>query len=135
MAKRRIETGPRPQRTANRRASSPLSGQVRCFQAISRGSAQPVATGKAKAGIHDDSYFTLTQLVGSRLAALTAAPGAPPPDVNSDLKQLDDDMASVDQLRMSGKLEKLLPKAAANPANAIAQGANPPSQPTAAAAH
>lgn len=89
----------------------------------------------AKAGIHDDLYFALTQLVGPRLAALTAAPGAPPPDESGDLKQLDDDMASIDQLRMSGKLEKLLPKAAANPDGAIAHSANSPLQPPATAAH
>jgi phosphoglycerol transferase MdoB-like AlkP superfamily enzyme len=67
----------------------------------------------AQAGIHDDAYFALTQLVGPQLAALTSAPGAPPPREGSDLKQLDAAMASVDKLRLSGKLGKLLPTALA----------------------
>ncbi|TAL97812.1 MAG: LTA synthase family protein [Rhodanobacter sp.] len=89
----------------------------------------------AQAGIHDDPYFALTQLVGPRLATLTAAPGAPPPDEDSGLKQLDDAMAGVDQLRMSGKLEKLLPKAAAKPASAIAHRLNSLPLPAAATAY
>ncbi len=64
----------------------------------------------AQIGIHDDPYFALTQLVGPKLAAFTAAPGAPPLDKSSDLKQLDHAMASIEQLRLSGKLGKLLPK-------------------------
>ena len=64
----------------------------------------------AQAGIHDDAYFALTGLVGPQLAALTAAPGAVPPDEDNELRKLDNAMASVDQLRMNGKLDKLLPK-------------------------
>ncbi len=87
----------------------------------------------AQAGIHDDPYFALTQLVGPQLAALTATPGAPPPDESRDLKQLDHAMASVEQLRMSGKLGKLLPKAVS--ASDIAHGNAAPAQSTAAGIH
>ncbi|MEO6927215.1 MAG: LTA synthase family protein [Rhodanobacter sp.] len=87
----------------------------------------------AHVGIHDNAYFALTQLVGPRLAALTAAPGAPPPSEGSELKQLDDAMASIDQLRLSGKLEKLLPKPTMPPASSIAHGVDAPAQASAAA--
>ena len=60
-------------------------------------------------GIHDDPYFALTELVGPQLAALTEAPGAPPPVEGSDQQKLDQAMASVEQLRMDGKLDKLWP--------------------------
>ncbi|MEO8778243.1 MAG: LTA synthase family protein [Rhodanobacter sp.] len=88
-----------------------------------------------QAGIHGDPYFALTQLVGPQLAALTAAPGAPPPDESSDLKQIDHAMASVEQLRMSGKLGKLLPPAVTVPASEIAHGHAVPAHPAAAAIH
>lgn len=64
----------------------------------------------AQAGIHDDPYYALTELVGPRLAALTRAPGAPPPAEGSDEQKTDLAMSSVEQLRMSGKLDNLLPK-------------------------
>ena len=86
----------------------------------------------AQAGIHDDPYFALTQLVGPQLAVLTTAPGAPPPEEGSDLKQLDDGMASVDQLRMNGKLDKLLPVATSTPPDTIAHGGVAPEQPAGA---
>jgi phosphoglycerol transferase MdoB-like AlkP superfamily enzyme len=70
----------------------------------------------AQAGIHDDPYFALTQLVGPQLAALTATPGAPRPTENGDLKQLDHAMASIEELRMSGKLGKMLPMRVDGPA-------------------
>jgi hypothetical protein len=63
----------------------------------------------AHIGIHDDPYFALTELVGPQLAALTEAPGAPPPVEGSDQQKLDQAMASVEQLRMDGKLDKLWP--------------------------
>jgi len=85
----------------------------------------------AHVGIHDDPYFALTELVGPHVAALTAAPGAPPRLGSDDQQQLDKAMASVDQLRMSGKLGKLLPEPAP-PATNIAHGSNEPVQPHAA---
>jgi phosphoglycerol transferase MdoB-like AlkP superfamily enzyme len=71
------------------------------------------------AGIHDDAYFALTQLLIPQLAALTRAPGAPLPAETPGQQQLDDDMASAALLRMKGKLHKLL--AAAVPATAPEQ--------------
>ncbi|HEY0199156.1 MAG TPA: LTA synthase family protein [Rhodanobacter sp.] len=62
-----------------------------------------------QAGIQDDAYYALTKLVGPQLAALTAAPGAPPPAEDSDEQRVDQAMDSIDQLRMNGKLDKLLP--------------------------
>ena len=66
----------------------------------------------AHIGIHDDPYFALTELVGPQLAALTEAPGAPPLAEGDDQQQLDKAMASIDQLRMSNKLDSLLPQPA-----------------------
>jgi phosphoglycerol transferase MdoB-like AlkP superfamily enzyme len=69
-----------------------------------------------QAGIHDDAYFALTGLLGPPLAALTAAPGTPPPSVDAAGHQLDRAMASVNQLRMNGKLDPLLPRRVSSPA-------------------
>ncbi|MFC5436315.1 LTA synthase family protein [Rhodanobacter umsongensis] len=74
----------------------------------------------ARIGIRDDPYFALTEVVGPQLAALTQAPGAPPPAEGSDVQKLDQAMASVDQLRIAGKLDKLLPGPAPPPANGMA---------------
>jgi phosphoglycerol transferase MdoB-like AlkP superfamily enzyme len=82
----------------------------------------------AQAGIHDDAYFALTGVVGPQLAVLTEAPGAQPPDEDSDQRKLDDAMASVNQLRMSGKLDKLLPKATTPSAGGIAHIDTAPSR-------
>ncbi|RDS80145.1 LTA synthase family protein [Dyella monticola] len=62
-----------------------------------------------RAGIHDDVYFALTQVLAPSLATLTRAPGAPPPYIDAQQRQFDKDMASVSVLRMKGKLDKLLP--------------------------
>ncbi|HUA79491.1 MAG TPA: sulfatase-like hydrolase/transferase [Dyella sp.] len=62
-----------------------------------------------RAGIHDDAYFALTQVLAPSLADLTHAPGAQPPPVNAQQQTFDKDMASVAVLRMKGKLDKLLP--------------------------
>lgn len=62
----------------------------------------------AAAGIHNDPYFALTELIGPTLAALTRAPGAAPPAENPGTRQLDHAMASVEQLRMNRKLQPLL---------------------------
>lgn len=64
----------------------------------------------AAAGIHDDPYFALTELLGPPLAALTRAPGAPRPDTDAATRQLDQSMTSVEQLRMNRKLDGLLTK-------------------------
>jgi phosphoglycerol transferase MdoB-like AlkP superfamily enzyme len=65
----------------------------------------------AAAGIHDDPYFAFTELVGPPLATLTRAPGAPQPDKDAAIRKLDQSMASVEQLRMSRKLQPILAKA------------------------
>jgi phosphoglycerol transferase MdoB-like AlkP superfamily enzyme len=62
-----------------------------------------------RAGIHDDAYYALTQVLAPSLAALTRAPGATLPPIDAQQKQFDSDMASVSVLRMKGKLDKLLP--------------------------
>jgi phosphoglycerol transferase MdoB-like AlkP superfamily enzyme len=62
-----------------------------------------------RAGIHDDAYFALTQVLAPSLATLTRAPGANLPELDPQQKQFDNDMASVAVLRMKGKLDKLLP--------------------------
>ena len=83
-----------------------------------------------QAGIQDDAYFALTELVGPQLAALTEAPGARPRAEDLDEQKVDQAMASVNQLRMNGKLDKLLPKFDALPAAGIAHNntvlTNPP---------
>ncbi|BFI97149.1 MAG: hypothetical protein RSP_26590 [Rhodanobacter sp.] len=68
------------------------------------------------AGIHDDPYYALTAQLGPRLAALTRAPGAPQPEEDDATRQLDHSMASVEQLRMVGKLQPLLAKTLGIPA-------------------
>ncbi|MEO6801273.1 MAG: LTA synthase family protein [Rhodanobacter sp.] len=89
----------------------------------------------AEAGIHDDPYFALTQLVGPKLAALTAAPGAQPSSKSADLKQLDHAMASVEELRRSGKLAKLLPESGVAPAKNVAHDDGAPARSSAATIH
>ena len=82
----------------------------------------------AAAGIHDDPYFALTELIGPPLAALTRAPGAPQPDEDAATQKLDQSMASVEQLRMSRKLQALLAKVAGGTpaAAAVAHAAQSP---------
>ena len=72
----------------------------------------------AAAGIHDSAYFALTGDVGPRLAALTRAPGAAPPYEDDAIRRLDRSMASIEQLRMNGKLQPLLAKVLDTPAPA-----------------
>ena len=62
-----------------------------------------------RAGIHDDAYYALTQVLAPSLAKLTRAPGATPPPIDARQQQFDNDMASVAVLRMKGKLDKWLP--------------------------
>jgi phosphoglycerol transferase MdoB-like AlkP superfamily enzyme len=62
-----------------------------------------------RAGIHDDAYFALTQVLAPQLTALTHAPGAPPMPEDAAEQHTDHAMASVALLRLKGKLEPLLP--------------------------
>jgi hypothetical protein len=68
----------------------------------------------AQLGLQTDGYFALTELLGPQLAALTETPGASAPAAPR--APFDHAMASVSQLRMSGKLEPLLAKALSAPA-------------------
>ncbi|RDD82136.1 LTA synthase family protein [Dyella tabacisoli] len=63
------------------------------------------------AGIHDDAYFALTQVLAPQLAGLTHAPGASPQTQDSPERHLDNAMANVALLRLKGRLDPLLPKA------------------------
>jgi hypothetical protein len=74
-----------------------------------------------RAGIHDDAYYALTQVLAPSLAKLTRAPGAPPIAEDAQQKQFDSDMASVAVLRMKGKLDKLLPASLLPSNTAVAQ--------------
>jgi phosphoglycerol transferase MdoB-like AlkP superfamily enzyme len=74
-----------------------------------------------RAGIHDDAYFALTQVLAPSLAKLTRAPGAPPIEEDAQQKQFDSDMASVAVLRMKGKLDKLLPASLLSTNTAVAR--------------
>jgi len=64
----------------------------------------------ARAGIHDDAWFALTDVLAPQLSALTRAPDAPPAPENARQILLDHGMTNVAQLRLKGKLEKLLPE-------------------------
>ena len=72
-----------------------------------------------QAGVRDDAYFALTQVIAPQLAALTHAPGAPPEAEDNSEHQEDDDMANVALLRMKGKLDALWPKAEAQTAGLL----------------
>jgi phosphoglycerol transferase MdoB-like AlkP superfamily enzyme len=74
-----------------------------------------------RAGVHDDAYFALTQVLAPSLAKLTRAPGAPPVGEDAQQKQFDSDMASVAVLRMKGKLDKLLPASLLPATTTVAQ--------------
>lgn len=70
-----------------------------------------------QAGIHDDAYFALTQVLAPRLAALTRAPGAPPEAQDATEQHTDQAMENVALLRLKGKLDRLLPHPDALPAS------------------
>ena len=74
-----------------------------------------------RAGIHDNAYFALTQVLAPSLATLTRAPGAAPVAEDAQQKQFDSDMASVALLQMKGKLDKLLPASLLPTSTAVAQ--------------
>ncbi|RDS80654.1 LTA synthase family protein [Dyella psychrodurans] len=83
-----------------------------------------------RAGIHDDAYFALTQVLAPSLAQLTRAPGATPPPTDAQQQVFDKDMASVAVLRMKGKLDKLLPARLLPTSTAVAQERNADSTPS-----
>lgn len=66
-----------------------------------------------RAGIHDDPYFALTQVIGPRLAALTHAPDAPAPAEDNVEKATDTSMGNVALLRMKRKLDPIMAQYAA----------------------
>jgi phosphoglycerol transferase MdoB-like AlkP superfamily enzyme len=74
-----------------------------------------------RAGIHDDAYFALTQVLAPSLATLTRAPGATPPPTDPQQQLFDKDMSSVAVLRMRGKLDKLLPASLLPPSSVVAK--------------
>ncbi|KJV37352.1 LTA synthase family protein [Luteibacter yeojuensis] len=57
-----------------------------------------------QAGVHDDAYYALTQVVAPQLAALTRAPDAPETSEDAQLKYTDVSMGNVAMLRMKNKL-------------------------------
>ncbi|HET9836363.1 MAG TPA: sulfatase-like hydrolase/transferase [Rhodanobacteraceae bacterium] len=63
-----------------------------------------------RAGIRDDPWFALTDVLAPQLSALTRAPDAPPAPENAKQRTLDHGMTNVAQLRLKGKLDKLLPE-------------------------
>ena len=74
-----------------------------------------------QAGVHDDAYFALTQVVAPKLAALTHAPEAPTPAEDPMQKYADVSMGNVAMLRLKRKLDPLLAQYATPDAGAIAQ--------------
>jgi phosphoglycerol transferase MdoB-like AlkP superfamily enzyme len=63
-----------------------------------------------RAGIRDDAWFALTDVLAPQLSDLTRAPDAPPPPETAQQKMLDHGMTNVAQLRLKGRLDKLLPE-------------------------
>ncbi|HEY4291559.1 LTA synthase family protein [Luteibacter sp.] len=74
-----------------------------------------------QAGVHDDAYFALTQVVAPRLASLTNSLGAPTAAKEGLLNYTDVSMANVAKLRMKRKLDPLLAQYAVPDTNAIAR--------------
>jgi len=66
-----------------------------------------------RAGIRDDAWFALTDVLAPQLSGLTRAPDAPPAPETAQQKLLDQGMTNVAQLRLKGKLDKLLPEGVA----------------------
>jgi phosphoglycerol transferase MdoB-like AlkP superfamily enzyme len=81
-----------------------------------------------RAGIRDDAWFALTDVLAPRLSELTRAPDAPPAPETAEQRLLDQGMTNVAQLRLKGKLDKLLPQAE----TAAAMAARTPHQAVAA---
>ena len=61
-----------------------------------------------RAGIHDDAYFALTQVLGGQLAALTRSPDANTAAEDANTKLTDTAMGNVALLRLKNKLDPLL---------------------------
>jgi phosphoglycerol transferase MdoB-like AlkP superfamily enzyme len=88
-----------------------------------------------QAGVHDDPYFALTQVVAPRLAALTHAPDAPTPAEDALQKYTDISMGNVAMLRMKQKLEPLVAQYALPDAAALARQPGTAEENAAAGAH
>ncbi len=67
----------------------------------------------AQAGVGDDPWFVLTELVGPPLVALTRAPDAPRATETAAQTTLDEGLRNVADLRLRNKLYKLWPEATA----------------------
>lgn len=88
-----------------------------------------------QAGVHDDPYFALTQVVAPRLAALTHAPDAPTPAEDALQKYTDVSMGNVAMLRMKQKLGPLVAQYALPDAAALARQPGTAEENAAAGAH
>lgn len=74
-----------------------------------------------QAGVHDDAYFALTQVVAPRLYALTHAPDAPVPTEDAVQKYTDISMGNVAMLRLKRKLDPLVAQYTMPDASAVAR--------------
>lgn len=88
-----------------------------------------------RAGIHDDPYFALTQVVGPSLASLTHAPDAPVSAEDPSLKYSDTSMANVALLRMKRKLDPLVAQYTLPDMTTVARQTGKTEQEAAAGAH
>ncbi|QDE38210.1 LTA synthase family protein [Luteibacter pinisoli] len=74
-----------------------------------------------QAGVHDDAYFALTQVVAPAMASLTRAPDAPAAPEDAALKYTDISMSNVAMLRMKRKLDPLVAQFATPDATVLAR--------------
>ncbi|SEM41137.1 Phosphoglycerol transferase MdoB [Luteibacter sp. UNCMF331Sha3.1] len=74
-----------------------------------------------QAGVHDDAYFALTQVVAPKLAPLTRAPGTEATIDDPMQKYADVSMGNVAMLRMKRKLDPLVAQYMAVDGNAVAR--------------
>ncbi|MBB3226115.1 phosphoglycerol transferase MdoB-like AlkP superfamily enzyme [Luteibacter sp. Sphag1AF] len=89
-----------------------------------------------RAGVHDDAYFALTQVLAPQLAALTRAPDAPEANEDSVQKTTDTAMSNVALLRFKNHLDPLLAQFALPDTGSLAtQHEEEPNHPVAAGAH
>jgi phosphoglycerol transferase MdoB-like AlkP superfamily enzyme len=87
-----------------------------------------------QAGITDDPYFALTQIVAPQLARLTRAPDAPQPPTDPALHFTDDSMKNIALLRMKRKLDPMVAQYATPDPQAIARVPAPHDEAAAAGA-